>query len=172
MKLHAMHYRNLLLILCATVLAACGFHLRGTADLSFSTIHIQQHGASAISKNLQRSLKSSGVQILPTAEGAEMQLELLNEDTRRQILSLSGGGKVREYELIYQVTIRLRQASEELWSAPQTIEARRDYSYDDTQLLAKENEEARLYNDMRSDVTREIMRRLSSLKAAKPGAAN
>jgi LPS-assembly lipoprotein len=74
--------------------------------------------------------------------------------------------------LIYRVTIRLREASSELWGMPQVIEQRRDYSYDDTQLLAKEGEEARLYNDMRSDASREILRRLSAINTSKPKAAN
>jgi LPS-assembly lipoprotein len=85
---------------------------------------------------------------------------------------LSGGGKVREYELIYYVTIRLRNASSELWGQPQVIEQRRDYSYDDTQLLAKEGEEARLYSDMRSDASREILRRLTAINTGKPKPAN
>jgi LPS-assembly lipoprotein len=167
-----LHYRHLLIALCVATLAACGFQLRGTSDLSFSTIFIQHHGASSIAKHLQRSFASSGVQVLSSAEGAEMQLELLSENTRRQILSLSGSGTVREYEVIYQVTLRIRPASEELWSAPQIIETRRDYSFDNSQLLAKEAEEARLFNDMRNDTAREIMRRLSAIKASKPSAAN
>lgn len=166
------HQRHLLLIGCLFVLSACGFHLRGTSELAFKSIHIQQHGASVIARNLQRNLLSSGVQVLATPEGAEMHLELSAENTRRDILSLSGAGKVREYELIYQVTVRMRPGTETLWSAPQVIESRRDYSYDDTQRLAKETEEARLYNDMRSEAVREIMRRLSTQRIGHTGAAN
>jgi len=163
--------RTLVLSSCLCLLAACGFHLRGVAELPFSTIHVENHGATAIAKQLQRTLKSNGVTVLPSEEGAQMLLELSQENTSRNILSLSGGGKVREYELTYQVTLRLRGADEKLWSAPQLIESRRDYSYDDSQLLAKEGEEARLYNDMRADAAREIMRRLSAYKPG-PAAAN
>ena len=171
MELHTSHYRTLLLALLLTTLTACGFQLRGMADLPFKSIYVQ-NSASAIGKSLTRSLRTSGVEVLPTADGAEMLLELSGETTSKNILSLSGGGKVREYELIYRVTIRMRQASATLWSAPQTIESRRDYSYDDTQLLAKESEEARLISDMRNDAAREIMRRLNAQKSAQPSAAN
>ena len=161
MKLFPKGFAHIALALGLLGLTACGFHLRGHADLSFSTIYIQ--GAnSQIGKTLQRSLKGNGVETVLTPEAAEKHLELSGEQTVKNILSLSGGGKVREYELLYRVTIRIRDGIDSLWGAPQIIELRRDYSYDDTQILAKEGEETRLFNDMRSDASREIMRRLSA----------
>lgn len=167
---NVMQFRTMLLLACAFTLAACGFHLRGLAEMSFKTLYIQESGSSAILKELRRSLTGSGVQLVPTPEAAEMHLELMDDKTEKRILSLSGSGKVREYELVYRVNLRMRDANSELWGAPQAIEIRRDYSYDDTQLLAKEGEEARLYSDMRSDASREIMRRLSALRTTRPGA--
>lgn len=158
--------RSVLLAFSLFTLAACGFQLRSMADLSFKTAYLPQSGSPLI-KELRRSLRSSGITIVPTPAEAEMQLEIMEERVDKNILSLSGGGKVREYELLYHVTYRWREASSELWGQPQSIEQRRDYSYDDTQLLAKESEEARLYNDMRSEAAREIMRRLNAMGAAK-----
>lgn len=166
-------FRNLLLAFSLLSLAACGFQLRGMTEMGFKKLYLQKNSSSAqLAKDLRRSLVSSGVEVVSTPEEAEMLLELMGETTEKDILSLSGGGKVREYELIYRVTIRLREASSELWGMPQVIEQRRDYSYDDTQLLAKEGEEARLYSDMRSDTSREILRRLSAINTSKPKAAN
>lgn len=165
-------FRNLLLACSLLALAACGFQLRGVMELSFKKLYLQQSGSSALAKDFRRSLVSSGVEVVTTPEEAELHLDLMGEKTEKNILSLSGGGRVREYELIYRVTIRLREASSELWGMPQVIEQRRDYSYDDTQLLAKEGEETRLYSDMRSDASREILRRLSAINTGKPKAAN
>ena len=78
---------------------------------------------------------------------------------------LKGGtGSVREFELFYRVKFRIRAASEELWGPEQMIESRRDFSYLDTELLAKSYEETMLYEDMRRDATRELMRRLVAQK--------
>lgn len=167
----AVVFRNLLLAFGLLALTACGFQLRGYADLGFKTIYLPDRN-SVLVKDLRRQMRSSGVEIVSSPQEAEMLLEIMSEKTDKQILSLSGGGKVREYELLYTVTYRWREASSELWGSAQTIEQRRDYSYDDTQLLAKEGEEARLYNDMRSDSAREIMRRLSALNASRPRASN
>lgn len=165
-------FRNLLLGLGLLALTACGFQLRGFTELDFKKIFIQKSTNSVLAKDLRRSLMSSGVEVVESPQDAEMLLELMSERTEKNILSLSGGGKVREYELLYTVTYRWREASSELWGPAQVIEQRRDYSYDDTQLLAKEGEETRLYNDMRSDSAREIMRRLNAFSANKPKASN
>ena len=166
----AVALRHILLACSLFALAACGFQLRGMMDFGFKKVYMQQ-SSSVLTKELRRSLRSSGVEIVQTPEEAEMLLEIMEERTEKNILSLSGGGKVREYELFYRVTYRWREASSELWGPAQSIEQRRDYSYDDTQTLAKEGEEARLYNDMRSDAAREIMRRLNAVGASKPKAA-
>jgi LPS-assembly lipoprotein len=151
-------------MLCLLTLAACGFHLRGMQDMPFKTLYIQKSGETQLVKDLQRSLASSGVQVVPT---------LMGEKNDKKILSLGGSGKVKEYELVYQVVLRMRDASSETWGAPQTVEIRRDYSYSDTQLLAKDYEESRMYSDMRADATREIMRRLNAQKpSGKSGVAN
>ena len=144
-------------------LSACGFHLRGAADVSFHTIFIQGNTL-IISKNLNKSLKNNGVQVLNEAENAELMLEMVGEESEKRILSLSGRGKVNEFELYYRVHYRTRLAGEALWSQVQTVEARRDYSYDDANLLAKQGEEKRLNEDMQSNVLNGLIRRLSALK--------
>lgn len=141
------------------LLAACGFQLRGKADLAFDTLYVQGPRLS-ISKQLKKQLEINGVDVVESAEKAELVMELMSEDTEEQILSLSGEGVVREYELFYRVHFRLRNPASETWGPVQVIENRRDFTYDDTQLLAKQFEREQIYNDMRSDATRELLRRL------------
>ena len=147
------------------MLSSCGFELRGQADLSFDTIYIQGPNY-VVAKNLRKALKVNGVTIVNSAEEADLLLEIINELHDRRILSLSGRGRVTEYELIYTMNFRTRNAGSELWGPVQTIEGRRDFSYDDTQVLAKTYEEARLREDMQADAVREIMRRLIAQKPA------
>lgn len=154
-----------IMLLLALALSACGFQLRGMTELSFKNLHIQGSTLS-ISRDLERSFRANGVKIVADAEDAELLLELLSENNEKRILSLSGGGLVREYELNYRVNFRFREAANPLWSAPQTVSYRRDFSYDDKALLGKGDEEGRLNADMRSDAVREILRRLTSIKPA------
>lgn len=149
----------------ALVLSACGFQLRGMADLSFKSIYIQG-GNLSLKKDLIKQLKINGVQVLDNVEGAELVLELVSERSEKRILSLSGGGLVREFELNYQLTFRTRFANDPIWSQVQTLQSRRDFSYNDTALLGKAEEEANLNLDMRKDVTRELLRRLTAVHQA------
>jgi LPS-assembly lipoprotein len=146
------------------LLSGCGYELRGKADLSFDTIYILGRNYE-VTKELRKALKTNGVTIVNSAEEADLLMEFLSQAYDRRILSLSGRGRVTEYELIYTVNFRLKNAGEELWGPVQTIEGRRDFSYDDTQVLAKSYEETRLREDMQGDAVREIMRRLIAQKA-------
>ncbi|MGB7815799.1 MAG: LPS assembly lipoprotein LptE [Methylotenera sp.] len=155
--------RALLYIVLVASLIGCGFHLRGTTDLSFNSIFIQGNTL-VISKNLNKTLHTNGVKVLDSAESAELLLEMVGEESEKRILSLSGRGKVNEFELYYRVHYRAKLAGAELWSPVQTIESRRDFSYSDANLLAKQGEEKRLNEGMQQDVISGLMRRLSALK--------
>lgn len=144
-------------------LASCGFHMRGTTDVSFSSIFIQGNTL-VINKNLNKTLRSNDVKVLNSAEGADLLLEMVGEESEKRILSIGGKGTVNEFELYYRVHYRTKQANAALWSPVQTVEARRDYTYSDANLLAKQREEKRLNDDMQADVISGLMRRLSALK--------
>jgi len=153
--------RSLFVLSLCCVLAACGFQLRGANEFSYKTLYIS--GQTQINKALKKSFTTNGVDIVNSADEAEMQLELLKEEYEKRILSLSGGGQVREYELYYRVHYRTKSANASLWSQPLTMEVRRDLSYSDKSLLGKEIEERQLVEDMHKQVVRNLMRRLSTL---------
>ena len=144
-------------------LMSCGFHMRGVTDVAFSTVFIQGNTL-VISKNLKKSLNTSGVKVLDSATNAELLLEMVGEESEKRILSLAGGGTVNEFELFYRVHYRTKVADATTWSPVQTVEARRDFTYSDANLLAKQDEEKRLNDNMRSDVISSILRRLAALK--------
>lgn len=153
---------TLAVFLCLT-LTACGFQLRGITELSFKTLYIQG-GTLSISRELKQTFKTNGIQVVENAANADLLLEMISETSEKRILSLSGGGAVREYELNYHASFRTREPANPIWSAPQTVQSRRDFSYNDNALLGKLDEEAQLNTDMRSDAIREIMRRLAAIK--------
>lgn len=152
------------LLSLTAVLNGCGFHLRQPSPIAFKTIHIK--GTTAINSALRTALREQGVKVVADAEDADLQLDLLKEETEQRILSLSGTGVVREYELYYRVQYRTRIATEATWALPLTMEGRRDYTYNDANLLAKQAEQKLLNDSMQTDVLNGILRRLSALKKA------
>jgi len=154
-----------IVFILALALSACGYQLRGVADLSFKNLYIQGAPLS-ISKDLKKSLKINGIQVVDNVEQADLLLELLSETNEKRILSLSGKGVVSEYELNYRASFRTRAPASPTWSAPQTVQTRRNYSYNDTALLGKAEEETRLNLDMHKDAVHEVLRRLTAIKPA------
>ncbi|HIE90629.1 MAG TPA: hypothetical protein EYQ56_02775 [Methylophilaceae bacterium] len=144
-------------------LTACGFHLRGVNIIPFESIFISGNTL-IISKDLKESLITTNVKLLSSAEGAELQLELIGEESEKRILSLAGAGTVSEYELFYRVHYRTKTLGQVTWSPVSTIESRRDFTYSDANLLAKSTEEKRLNEHIQKDVASSVMRRLSTLK--------
>lgn len=145
------------------VLASCGFHPREITPIPFSSIRIL--GGTQITEPLRTLISQQGITVvLDPKLPAELDLDLIKEESEKRILSLSGQGVVREFELYYRVQYRTRVAGKPNWEAPLTMEARRDYTYSDVNLLAKQAEEKRLNQGMQTDVMQGIMRRLAVLK--------
>jgi LPS-assembly lipoprotein len=151
------------LLVGSLLLSACGFQLRGLAQLSFHNIFIQGSTLS-MSKELKKSLETNGVKVVTDSEDAELMLELLSEETDKRILSIGGDGKVSEYALSYQVSFRTRAATNPLWGEVQTVQTSRNFSYNDANLLGKADEEVMLISDMHKDAMRELLRRLTAIK--------
>lgn len=157
-------WQNSGLMLLIAALSSCGFQLRQPNPVAFKSIQLK--GNTQITSGLKKSLKDQRIQLVDNAEEAELQVELMHEEKEKRILSLSGTGVVREYELYYRVQYRTKVGSEPTWTLPLIMESRRDYTYNDSNLLAKLAEEKRLTETMQTDVLNGIMRRLSALKKA------
>jgi LPS-assembly lipoprotein len=155
-----------LIPLAATLLvAACGFQLRGTATLPFTSLYVQAAPSSQFATQLKRAVRSgSGTRIADKPEEAEVILQITNELQEKQILSLSGGGRVSEFQLRYRVSFRLTDGKNREYIPASEIVLRRDYSFTDAQTLSKESEEALLYRDMRNDAVHQLVRRLQATK--------
>lgn len=160
--------RTLLLTLSLLTLAACGFHLRGSAPqdvrFGFKSLYLKTQGESPFVAELRRALGKNKMEPVATADQAELTLEIVSENTTKQILSLSGNGRVREYQLGYRVSMRAHDRQQVEWLPLQDVQLTRVLAYDDAVILAKEQEEAQLYKDMRADAVAQTVRRLMRAK--------
>lgn len=152
-------------LLFTMLLAACGFQPRGEANLPFDTLYVQAPTGSQFATQFRRMVSAgSSTRIIDNAKSAEATLVLISEKREKNILSLSGGGRVSEYQLRYLMSYRVidREAVEII---PVTeIALRRDLSYSDTETLSKEAEEALLFRDMQNDAVQQLLRRLQLTK--------
>ena len=146
------------------LLAACGFQLRGAAQLPFSTLYLQVADTSALAHEIRRTLRASNARLVDSPKEAQATLIIMSEIREKQILSLGGQGRVREYQLRYRVGYQLTDGKTTTLIAPSEILLKRDVSFNDSEVLAKEAEEALLYRDMQSDAVNQLLRRLQAAK--------
>jgi LPS-assembly lipoprotein len=162
-----------LLVLCAAalLLSACGFKLRsasGNYNLPFNKLYIGLPASSPLAIDLKRHIRVAGTTELVTdIRQADGILEVVGDPDKtrgKSILSLNSNGRVREYLLTYTITFRMRDNQGHELLAPSTISLNRPMSFDETQLLAKESEEAGLYRDMQTDLVNQMIRRMAAVK--------
>jgi LPS-assembly lipoprotein len=159
--------KNLLLLLLALALAGCGFRLRGTAELPFSSVYVPG-ATSGIALDLARSIQAgTNAKVVSDAKQADAVLQFTLETREKEILSLTGAGRVREFRLRYRVGFRVHDGKGNDFVPQNTLELTRDVSFNDADILAKEAEEQLLYRDMQSDMVQQIMRRLSAAQKPK-----
>jgi LPS-assembly lipoprotein len=151
--------QTLILIVLVLTLGGCGFQLRGNAQLPFAAAYVEA-GNSPLARSLRQALSAQG-KLAEQAAGAPVIIRLDGEKREKNILSLSGSGKVREYRIESRITLSARDAAGKELIAPGEVLLTRDMAYDDQQTLAKELEETELYRAMDRDALTQILRRLA-----------
>jgi LPS-assembly lipoprotein len=153
---------RLLVVALALALASCGFRLRGTADVPFDVLYVPSAG-SGLALDLKRYiLAGTKARVVDNPKDADAILAFTNENKEKVILSLTGTGSVREYQLRYRVGFRVHDGKGGDYVPPSTIVLTRDITYSDTDVLAKEAEELLLFRDMQNDMVSQIVRRLAA----------
>ena len=156
--------RKILLIVFCTFLLGCGFQLRGTRSTSipFESVYISALDGEPIIKELKYSIRSSGkTLILDKPLDAEAILHIISAKYTKHIWSISGSGRVREFQLRYRVSYRLTDSKGLEIVPPSVVNLSRIMPYADAQVLAKQAEEKMLAREMYRDASQQIMWRLS-----------
>lgn len=156
-------HKKIIAILTLLVIASCGFHMKGIREMSFKTISLEGKELS-FTKNLKKVLISNKVEIVTPTENPELRVELLGEESEKRILSLSGQGLVREYEIFYRVRYRIKTIDSETWSQENVLEMRRDFTYSDSNVIGKEEEEKLINESMRIEAITNLFNQIKLIK--------
>ena len=144
-------------------LSACGFHPRGDLALPKVMGKTYVQGAtpySDLETDLRRALGNAGAQVIDTPQDATARLRILHEEFGRRVLTVAITGKAREYELFYTVDFEVSGADGKPLLSHQSQTLTRDFTFDETQLLGKTNEEELLHGEMRHEMVQSILRRI------------
>ncbi|MGC3963745.1 MAG: LPS assembly lipoprotein LptE [Rhodocyclaceae bacterium] len=158
-------WRMIVAAMLALTLTACGFQLRGPRPMPFSSIYLAMNPYSELTVDIKRQLRANGGMVIAErADQAQVQLVVANDSREKAILSLKSDGSVREYQLRQHFAFRLLDSKGLELMPYNDIYVYRDITFNDSQTLAKEQEEGQLYRDMEHDVVQQLIRRLSTAK--------
>ena len=158
--------RILAIVLLGLVTAACGFQLRGQAKLPFETLYVAIPEVSPLGTELKRNIiAGTRTKLVNAPAQAQAILELTSEERGKSILSFDTSGRVREFQLRYRLSFRVRDARGRDYLPQSEIRVTRDVSFNDAQVLSKESEEQLLFRDMQGDMVQQILRRLAAAPA-------
>ncbi|GGW77194.1 LPS-assembly lipoprotein LptE [Alteromonas halophila] len=158
------------MLVAASLLAGCGFTLRGAPalpdDLDYVLIvSARQHAP--LKRALVNQLDIYGLEggtrtnVAPVER--QLVISLAPEQLERRLLSVYSSGQVAEYELIYGVNYTVTFPGFDPVSS--YFEVLRDYQDDPDQVLAKSRELDLVLSEMREEAADRIIRRLSTQAA-------
>jgi LPS-assembly lipoprotein len=154
-----------LLAVSVLLLGGCGFHLQGRQPLpqSFSYTFIDtQDEQTDFVQDLRKALISSGSKVIRTQGSSGATIRVHSDELTERVLSVSARNIPTEYELTYKVEFSVSSGGKELIEHEE-ISATRDFSFDETQLLAKEREQEILREALARDLVALVMRRVAAL---------
>jgi len=154
-----------MLVLVLGLVAGCGFHLQGRQPLpkSFELTYIDTHDEQTdFVQDLRKALIASGSKVIRTKGSSGATISVHEDELTEKILSVSARNIPTEYELTYRVKFTVVSEGKTLIDQEE-VTASRDFSFDETQLLAKEREQEILREGLARDLVALVMRRLAAL---------
>ena len=149
--------------------AGCGFALRKAPSFAFKSLFSPFAESSLLGIELKRSLESGGkVRVISDVrqiDQADVILDVLQDQREKTVVAVNASGQVREFQLRIRFQFKLRSAKGKELIPTTEILQKRDISFNESAVLAKETEEGLLYSEMQSDIIRQIMRRLAAVTA-------
>src|SRR5206468_12268095 len=114
---------------------------------------------------LKRALEGAGsAKLAPTATAAEVIVDIPTVADEKDVLSLSPAGSVQEYAIVMRVSFRVHDADGLDWLPAGEIVTRRSYTFNASEVLARDIEEQRLLREMQNDAIAQLIRRLQAAK--------
>ncbi len=156
--------RPLLLLLAAValLLASCGFELRGEPSVGLHSIYVASRVPSQVAVEVRKALATGPTNVVANEKDAEASLAILSESREKTVHTVTGSGRVYEFQLRVTVSFELRvPGREEPVIAPTELTTTRLITYSEAAPTAKEAEEQLLYKDMQAALAGRILRQVA-----------
>jgi LPS-assembly lipoprotein len=144
------------------LLASCGFQLRGEPTFGLTSISVVAVQPSPVVTDIRRTLGQGPTRIMAKESEAAANLRILGESREKTVHTITGTGRVYEFQLRLAVRFEVLKPGRELPLVPPTeVETRRLITYSETAPTAKEAEEQLLFKDMQVELAGRILRQVA-----------
>ncbi len=166
------HFNGSLLIVATTAVAGCGFRLRGSQMTigDVGRVYVDADRDVSIATPLRDALVRRDFELASNRDVADVLLRVTDEQVAERIVSVQSSGRVSEFELSHAVALVVQRAAsgqvfeEDAERQANVVRVTREYTYDETEVLGKENEARTLREELREElVTQIVLRTLASL---------
>ncbi len=127
-----------------------------------------QQASADLKRELTQALTSAGVDL---NSHTRLMLVIHSEKQGRRVLSVDNSGTVSEYDLQYELLFSVRDAKK-VFISNERISQQRDYQFDGSAVLAKGEEEQRLFDFMRRMSIQSLLRQLNAAATKAAADAN
>lgn len=157
-------FRFTVILGALSLLAACGFHLRGvggtTVPDEWKSMHLVTNNPnSEFTRAVIAQFAANGVR-WTDSENANFSLVLSPERFEQRNLSLNSEARVAEFELTMSSQFKVLDAANEEVMAPTTVSIVKQMENDPHNVVGKEGEVRLIQSEMRSELAAQMMRRI------------
>lgn len=153
----------LCLFFLSFILSGCGFHLRGHEPLppQLHILYLETASPySPLTKQIQQTLNSIGIILVPCAQQAPVTLKILCSDFTQVITSIGSSGQITTYLLTQTITYQLMNCKGCVIHGPLIACTTRTYSIAANQILGDTAALNSLRIEMQRDVIYQILNHL------------
>lgn len=160
-----------LALLGSAGLAGCGFKFQARQQsLSFQRVLILNESVNPVTQGLSQQLQEQltslyGVQMVAQRANAQLVIRLQKSRLETVAVGFSSAGRPRELEVRASLYARLENAVGELVQPAASLELRRTYSVNDSEVLAAAESERFQIESITRDLQQQLLRRLVRIQS-------
>ncbi|WP_188690539.1 LPS-assembly lipoprotein LptE [Silvimonas amylolytica] len=158
--------RRLTALILISLLAACGFHLRGqgpNSGFAYPEAYVDGNGGVAQQLRLYLPLLPNVKLVKDPTIKDVAKISIASEISNNTVLTINSSGQATEYLTSLVVTFSAWRPDGSAIMEGQQVTLSRSYSYDPNNPIAMTGESNRLVKDMQQDASQLILRRINAV---------
>jgi len=157
--------RNLIVGASAMSLAACGFHMRGEAQLPAGMQHVYLQVSDPfgpLKRDLEAALTRSGAQLAAKPGDGVAEIDVTGVSLAPVVRSVGANAFVNEFSMVYHVELAIAGADGKALLPKEVIEHRREFTFDQTQAIGTSAEQDEIKKEMERNMVQAILRKIEA----------